>query len=430
MPGSIQFMKQKQHHNPSRLLRLFTTEKIEITDPIVLATHTTEGTGSSTQHFCLINNQKTEVKTAAQLNNNRLYFQGSKITDPIVLATHTTEGRGSSTQHFCLINNQQTEVNTARQRYNRKEAPSNTPLKKRPKISCESEVHEGIYTGVIKQEPSAFLPWLSLPPLTVKELQEVAHILRGNSVADDNCAKYAMAFMEYFSTRILPHGPVPSEPSTCDDLAVYVKTEGNHITRSEIIREHRFFPCNQVPINNAEGRIDVDHLQWADEVDYFVQPYCDIQCLEKTLQAYATANEKQEAYGMLNFAHSINNAGIAGHSMNYYATPTKVYLIDCQLIHAGKGEAVFPIQEITHYYCFEGDTSQQKDPQLVTFQNRVFITPHRNTSHDSQQTPPLSEKQRTTFGIFGKRRGVPPLTKAAQPNPPAQVSHFAKKFSH
>src|SRR3990167_4520015 len=296
-------MKQKQHHNPSRLLRLFTTEKIEITDPIVLATHTTEGTGSSTQHFCLINNQKTEVKTTAQLNNNRLYFQGSEITDPIVLATHTTEGtgsstqhfclinnqktevkttaqrnnnrlyfqgseitdpivlathttegrgsstqhfclinnqktevktaaqrnnnrlyfqgskitdptvlathttegRGSSTQHFCLINNQQTEVNTARQRYNRKEAPSNTPLKKRPKISCESEVHEGIYTGVIKQEPSAFLPWLSLPPLTVKELQEVAHILRGNSVADDNCAKYAMAFMEYFSTRILPH---------------------------------------------------------------------------------------------------------------------------------------------------------------------------------------------------------------------------------
>src|SRR3990167_947251 len=259
---------------------------------------------------------------------------------------------------------------------------------------------------VVKQEPCELNTIPSLPPLSFNELREVAKILRGNSIAENNCSKYTMAFMEYFSTREKPHGSASSEPSTRDDFSVCIKTEGKYILRSEILREHPFFPCNEVPIENSEGVIDVDDPQVAEEVDYYVQASCDIQLLEKTLKSYAEANEKQESYGIINFAHPIK-AGCAGHSVNYYATPAEVYLIDCQLIYHAQGEAVFPIKDLKNYYCFEGDDQRQKDYGLKMFQKLVFIAPHVDTIVESSNVLNRSSNQMSdaqiaaTIGIFG-----------------------------
>ena len=152
-------------------------------------------------------------------------------------------------------------------------------LQKRPKNQSDSNDTDIAWMDtttfphevVIKQESAELNTSRSFPPLSLDELHEVAKILRGNSIAQYNCSKYTMAFMAYFSTRVIPNGPVSSKPATQDDFAVSIKIEGSHILRSKILREHPFFPCNRVPIENPEGVIDVDHPQLAEEVDYYVQ---------------------------------------------------------------------------------------------------------------------------------------------------------------
>ena len=325
----------------------------------------------------------------------------------------TSEGMKAKTRNFSKRKKKSNNNNIKKRQRKQTNTTNIVHDKDAALINTSDSSHEAV---VIKQEPCELNTTFSLPPLSLSELQEVAKILRGNSVAENNCSKYTMAFMEYFSTRIKPHEPVSSNPSTANDFCVYVKTEGNHISSSKIIREHTFFPCNQVPMENAEGLIDIDNLQWAEEIDYFSQIPCDLQCLEQTLKEYAMIHEKQEAYGIINFAHPVQ-AGIAGHSINYYATPTTVHLIDCQLIHKGEGEAVFPIQDLKKYYCFEGNGSHQKNSPLKIFQHLVFIAPHVNTIHHQKIdtsiesshlfnhfSNTMSDTQITTaLGIFGEQ---------------------------